>query len=94
MDVANDCRLFVDNDDMLEGDMYVVKSDNWEGGAPWERRPAECTANFNLADRLVIVDVANWWCNDMYTEPFFSLYSDCKVDPEHLLVSIISLRDG
>ena len=86
MDIANDCRIFIDNDDMLQGDMYLVKSDTWDGGAPWERRPAECTSNFNLGDRLIVLDVANWWCKSAFDQPFFAMYSDCTMDDDHLLV--------
>ena len=86
MDIVNDCQLFKGSNDMQEGELYVVKSDKWEGAAPWERRPAECVANFNFGDRLIEIDVSNWWCKGAYKDPFFALYSDCIHDEDHLLV--------
>jgi len=56
-----DCETVrpIHNNDMQEGDYYIVQSDSWHGKAdPWHgtshlaRRPAECALAFNFGDRL------------------------------------------
>jgi len=85
------------NDDMEEGDYYIVKSDSWHGRAdPWHgtshlaRRPAECALAFNFGDRLASMKVDEWWCHlrDV-PDPFLTVYNDCGGQRRKLLVSRI-----
>ena len=89
MDIVNDCRMYKHDDGMQKGELYLVRSDN-SGGTNHEKRlPAECEANFNFGDRLIVINVSTWSCNHPYRGPFFALYADCIQDEEHLLVSLL-----
>lgn len=74
------------NDDMNEGDMYVVKSDGWHGESPWTRRPAECYMSTNFGDRLAAVHLVEWWCEKTEGEPFLAVYDNCNGEKTNLLV--------
>ncbi len=87
MDEENDCRS-VYNDDLEEGDLYMVKSDSWDGGSSWaERRPAECSTSFNFGDRLVVIRLAKRWCDEEFNDPFMAVYDNCHGTREKLVVS-------
>ena len=86
MDKEN-CDTYVRNDDMTEGDVYVVKSDSWRGGSPWARRPAECSTQFNLGERMIAVNLVEWWCGKSYPDPYLEVYDDCQTNKHKLLVS-------
>ena len=77
MDKDAQCHGFVHNDDMEEGDAYMVKTDSWEGGAPQQRRPAECAIGFNFGDRYISVRLVQWYCNENFKDPFLVVYDDC-----------------
>jgi len=83
------------NDDMQQGDYYIVQSDSWHGRAdPWHgtshlaRRPAECALAFNFGDRLASLSVEEWWCHlrDVH-DPFLAIYDNCAGQRYGLLVS-------
>lgn len=77
LDQQTDCDSVIRNDDMHGNDMYIIKSDSWEGKSLTERMPAECGVNFNFGDRLVVVRVTILWCNELYKEPFVAVYDSC-----------------
>jgi len=86
----------IHNNDMQEGDYYIVQSDSWHGKAdPWHgtshlaRRPAECALAFNFGDRLASMTVDEWWCHlrDVH-DPFLAIYNNCAGQRYGLLVSI------
>lgn len=83
-----DCNVIrpIRNDDMSEDDFYEVRSDSWQGKPNTNRRPSECTMAFNLGDRLVSVEVKEWWCNQADAEPFLALYDDCEGKRSKFLV--------
>ena len=93
-----DCETVrpIHNNDMQEGDYYIVQSDSWHGKAdPWHgtshlaRRPAECSLAFNFGDRLVSMSVDEWWCHlrDVH-DPFLAIYNNCDGQRYGLLVSV------
>ena len=86
MDDEDSCQISVRNDDLIEGDRYLVKSDSWQGHAPWARRPAECTVNINFGDRLVAINLVEWWCDKLFKDPFLAIYDTCLNDRTNLLV--------
>ena len=86
MDDDESCEISVRNDDLAEGDRYLVKSDSWQGHAPWARRPAECTVTINYGDRLVAMNIVEWWCDKMFKDPFLAVYDSCLSDRSNLLV--------
>ena len=91
LDDATDCDQTEGNNDMSQGDMFVVSSDMYEGKAEWQRRPAECTRYFNFGDRMIGVHITRFWCSDGTKDPPFSaIYSTCsrRRDPSTLLVSV------
>ena len=87
MDDESNCEVFIRNDDLEEGDMYLIKSDSWQGRSPWARRPAECTININLGDRLLALRLVEWWCDKVFKDPFLAVYDTCLGDRSNLLVS-------
>ncbi len=87
LDTVTECHSYTRNDDMAEGDIYVIKSDGFHGGSDWTRKPAECSTSFNLGDRLLAVQVVEWWCNEGYEDPFLAIYDDCHGQRSNLLVS-------
>ena len=88
MDDDENCVNSIRNDDMAEGDVYVVKSDSWLGKSPWNRRPAECAISANFGDRTVAVQLAEWWCEKPYREPFLAVYDACDGQKHNLLVCV------
>ena len=87
MDELNDCWIYLRNDNVKAGDMYVIKSDRYHGGNPDARRPAECVTSLYLADRAVTVRLVNWWCDYPYDAPFLAIYDDCHAQMNTLMVS-------
>ncbi|ESO12849.1 hypothetical protein HELRODRAFT_188009 [Helobdella robusta] len=75
------------NDDMSEGDFYIVKSDRYEGKSNQTKQPSECTLAFNLGDRMMSLKVNVWWCEKPFEEPFLAIYSDCEGRRKGLLTS-------
>ena len=88
LDDATDCDQAKRNNDMNQGDMYIVSSDMYGGGSEWARRPAECTRYFNFGDRMIEVHITEFWCSDGVKNPFLAIYSTCsrRRDPSTLLV--------
>jgi len=84
----NDCDVIrpIRNDDMSEGDYYVIKSDAFSGRPHVTRRPFECTLAFNLGDRLVAVVVKEWSCTQQFVQPLLAIYDDCEGRRKGLLV--------
>lgn len=89
MDDEDNCgQMVVTNDDLEEGDSYIVRSDSWQGRSTWSRKPAECTIGINLGDRMVGVNLIEWWCDKVYKEPFLDIYDNCDGTRKNLLVGI------
>ena len=86
MDELNDCWMYLRNDNVKDGDMYVIKSDRYHGGHPEARRPAECLTSLYFADRAVTVRLVNWWCDQPYVAPFLAIYDDCHAQMKNLMV--------
>ena len=81
------------NDDMAQGDYYVINSDSWLGRPdPWQgrsqlaRRPAECTLAFNFGDRFVSASVNEWRCTVRLTDLFVAIYDNCYGHRQQLIV--------
>jgi len=80
MDQSEDCeRVVTQTQDLLEGDLYLVKSDVYGGKATSQRQPAECSVAFNFGGRHLIVAVVDWTCEQAYREPMLAIYDDCDV---------------
>jgi len=78
MDQSEDCdRVLTQTQDLVEGDLYLVKSDVYGGKATSQRQPAECSVVFNFGDRRLAVAVVDWTCEQPYTEPMLAIYADC-----------------
>ena len=92
MDETDKCErpTLTINDDMSEGDMYVVISDRWHGESTWSTQlPAECTHGFNFGDRLASINVIDWRCDDALRDPFLAIYDDCDLQRRNPLVSCL-----
>ena len=80
MDQREDCdRAITQTQDLVEGDVFLVKSDV-HGGKETdenERQPAECSVKFNFGDRRVVVVVDKWTCDEPHREPTLAIYDDC-----------------
>ena len=64
--------------DIVEGDVFVIRSDGYGGKAiPDRRQPAECSIAFDFTDRLLSLSVLEWRCDENFTEPFLSVYRNC-----------------
>jgi hypothetical protein len=94
---SSECRAVrpIRNDDMAEGDHYVVNSDSWlgrpdpwQGRSPLSRRPAECTLAFNLGNRIVSAVIDDWRCQAQFNDLFLAFYDDCDGHRQKLLVSM------
>jgi len=80
MDQSEDCdRIITQTQDLVEGDLYLVKSDVYGGKATSQRQPAECSVAFNFGGRHLIVAVVDWTCEQPYREPMLAIYDDCDV---------------
>ena len=81
MDQSEDCdRVLTQTQDLVEGDLFVVKSDVYGGKRPTsERPPAECSVAFNFGGRRLSVAVVDWTCDGPYREPVLAVYADCTV---------------
>ena len=89
MDSAEDCvdRVRRPNNDMSDGDVFLVQSDTGKASNKDQRQPAECSLGFNFGDRLLSVQIQDWWCDQIYTEPFLAIYDDCEGQRRALLVT-------
>lgn len=91
MDRMEDCQqVRRPKHDMIEGDVFVVKSDGYSGKAMSvdQRQPAECSIGFNFGDRLLSALVIDWSCDHSYSEPFLAFYADCDGSRKTLLVGM------
>jgi len=81
MDQDDDCdRVLTQTQDLIEGDVFVVKSDGYGGKTSSSQRPpAECSVAFNLGSRRLSVAVVEWTCEETYKEPVLHIYADCTV---------------
>src|SRR6218665_809171 len=89
MDQTEDCHIGVrrPNNDMLEGDIFLIKSDNWNGKPSSSRQPAECLIAFNLGNRLLSVDIRDWSCDDnALAEPLLAFYDNFSGERRNLMV--------
>lgn len=78
MDQSEDCdRALTQTQDLVEGDLYLVKSDVYGGKATSQRQPAECSVAFNFGGRRLAVAVVDWTCEQPYREPMLAIYADC-----------------
>jgi len=78
MDRSPDCdRVLTQTQDLVEGDLYLVKSDVLGGKPTNKRQPAECSVAFNFGDRRLAVTVVDWTCDQPYREPMLAIYADC-----------------
>ena len=92
MDNEGSCSKFILNDDMEQDDLYVVFSDNWGGqNTSPERIPAECHVRFNLGDRLAMVRVREFHCEEWARAPSLDIYDDCEGRNGPVLVSLFVL---
>jgi len=86
-----DCdRVVTQTQDLVEGDLFVVKSDDY-GGQPSSQKPrAECSVAFNFGTRRLSVAVVDWKCDESFREPFLAVYADCTIAQKRskLLVSV------
>ena len=84
MDDEEQCGGTSRNDDMEEGDVYYVKSQNgWNKDA---RRPAECSQNFNFGDRFISLRIVEWRCDKTFENLFLAVYDNCYGTRSHLKV--------
>ena len=80
MDQDDDCdRVLTQTQDLIEGDLFVVRSDGYGGKTSSQRPPAECSVAFNLGSRRLSVAVVEWTCEETYKEPVLHIYADCTV---------------
>ncbi len=87
MDSKEDCSRLIRNDDMSEGDRYRVQS-TWSRGARSRQPQAECSLGFNFGDRYVMMNLYEWYCDDLAApgEPFLAVYDTCDGRKDQLLV--------
>jgi hypothetical protein len=90
MDQKEDCgQVRRPKHDVVEGDVFVVRSDGYNGKATSDQRqPAECSIGFNFGDRLLSLSVVDWACDQPYSEPFLLAYADCDGGRKILLVRV------
>jgi len=80
MDQKDDCeQVLTQTQDLVEGDVFSVKSDGYDGQPSSVRPPAECSVAFNLGSRRLSVAVVEWTCEQPYREPVLAVYADCTV---------------
>lgn len=93
MDQTEDCHIGVrrPNNDMLEGDIFMIKSDNWNGKPSSSRQPAECLIAFNLGNRLLSVNIKDWSCDNGLVEPYLAFYDDCAGERRNLMVILFTI---
>ena len=78
MDQSDDCdRVLTQTQDLVEGDLFLVKSDVYGGKASTQRQPAECSVVFNFGGRRLSIAVVDWTCDQPYKEPTLAIYADC-----------------
>ena len=79
MDQSEDCdRVLTQTQDLMEGDLFLVKSDVYGGKETSQRQPAECSVAFNFGGRHLAVAVVDWTCEQPYREPMLAIYADCN----------------
>jgi len=79
MDQSDDCdRVITQTQDLVEGDLFLVKSDVYGGKASLQRQPAECSVTFNFGGRRLAVAVVDWTCERPHREIVLAIYSDCN----------------
>lgn len=90
LDQEDDCeRISIRNDDLAEGDLYLIKSDRYQGGSPEKRRPAECSLDLNFGDRYISVRLVEHWCEANYQGPFLIVYDSCNGQRSGKLVDFV-----
>jgi len=78
MDQTDDCdRVITQTQDLVEGDLFLVKSDGYAGKITSNRQPAECSVAFNFGGRRLAIAVVEWECEQAYVEPRLAIYADC-----------------
>ena len=83
MDQPKHCPQSIYNYDISNGDYYEVNSYHAQSSNPVSSRryiPAECFIQFYFRQRMIKVDVHNWWC-DPENSPkdiFLAIYDDCS----------------
>jgi len=80
MDQSEDCdQVVTQTQDLVEGDLFLVRSDVYGGKKSSQRQPAECSVTFNFGGRRLSIAVVEWTCEEHYREPMLAIYADCDV---------------
>lgn len=80
MDQSEDCdQVVTQTQDLVEGDLFLVRSDVHGGKKSSHRQPAECSVTFNFGGRRLSIAVVEWTCEEHYREPMLAIYADCDV---------------
>lgn len=85
--------MLTQTQDLVEGDMFLVKSDAYNGKKTLEQSPAECSVGFNFGGRRLSVVVVDFTCDEEYGEPVLVVYADCTIShkrSKRLVSSIVS----
>jgi len=87
MDQSEDCdKVLTQTQDLVEGDLFIVKSDVYEGKETTQRQPAECSVVFNFGTRHLTISVVDFTCEESFNEPMLAIYADCDAQQQSKLL--------